>query len=93
MNKNFAYYLVNSIEHIPTSEANNSSVKKFPTFYGGKIFLTAFARDPVLNQINTFHALRYILIIHLHLDIPSDPTSSGSSPQSPVCTFPLPIVL
>ena len=42
-----------SIDQYTPSEANNPSVKKFPTFYGGKMFLTTFAIDPILSQINT----------------------------------------
>jgi hypothetical protein len=73
---------MNSNENRPTSEANNYSVNKFSTFYGGKMFLIEFAIEPALNQINPFHPLRCILIIYLHLDIPGDPISSAPPPKS-----------
>jgi hypothetical protein len=81
---------MNSNKNSPTSEANNYSVNKFSTLYGGKMFVTEFAIESVLNQINPFHPLRCILIIYLHLDILCDPISSAPPPKILYAPFPFP---
>jgi len=38
----FTFVITNSMEQSPSSEANRSSVKEFPAFYGTRSHITAF---------------------------------------------------
>ena len=76
-----------SVEQSPSSEANRFSVKKFPTFYGTRRFITAFtsARHLSLSWASWTQSIshptswRSILILssHLRLGLPSGVFPSG----------------
>ena len=89
------------MEHGPSWEAGSQLVKKFPTFYGTRRFITAFAtaRHQFLSWAScvqytppTFHFLK----IHLNIVFPymsGSPKWSLSlrfNHQNPVQAFPLP---
>jgi hypothetical protein len=38
----FMFVITNSMEHIPSSEANRPLVKEFPVFYGTRSYITTF---------------------------------------------------
>ena len=62
-------------------------VKKFPTFYGTRRFITVFITAlpslvPVLSQINPVHGPIPLLKIHFDIILRSTPRSS-KSPLSP----------
>ena len=80
----------NSMEQSPSSEAKRSSVKKFPTFYGTRRFITAFtrARHLSLSSSRSIQSMaphptfyRYILLLlllsHLCLGLSSGLFPSG----------------
>jgi hypothetical protein len=52
-------------------------VKKFPTFYGNRRFITAFTTVPILRQVDPVRAPSHFLKMHFNIILSSTPLSQS----------------